>query len=83
MRNIVEKHLAGDSTGDVQHSGKISDKQFLVSHVVPLQSVVLNVREMKLSVLPTLNSNYPHHNTQQCSNLVALIVTLKLHISLD
>jgi len=38
MRNIVEVHLAGDSTGEVQHSGRISDQQFLVSHVVPLAS---------------------------------------------
>ena len=38
MRNIVEVHLAGDSTGEAQHSGRISDQQFLVSHVVPLAS---------------------------------------------
>ena len=38
MRNIVEEHLAGDSTGEAQHSGRISDQQFLVSHVVPLAS---------------------------------------------
>ena len=36
MRNIVEVHLAGDSTGEWQHSGRISDQQFLVSHMVPL-----------------------------------------------
>jgi hypothetical protein len=40
MRNIVEVHLAGDSTGEAQHSGRISDQQFLVSHVVPLASYI-------------------------------------------
>ena len=38
MRNIVEEHLADDSTGEAQHSGRISDQQFLVSHVGPLAS---------------------------------------------
>ena len=30
--------FAGDSTGEAQHSGRVSDQQFLVSHVVPLAS---------------------------------------------
>ena len=36
MKNIVGVYLAGDSTGEAQHSGRIYDQQFLVSHVVPL-----------------------------------------------
>ena len=28
MRNIVEVDLAGDSTGEAQHSGRISDQQY-------------------------------------------------------
>ena len=38
MRNIVEVHWTGDSKGEAQHSGRISDQQVLVSHVVPLAS---------------------------------------------
>ena len=36
MKNIVGVYLAGDSTGEAPHSGRIYDQQFSVSHVVPL-----------------------------------------------